>query len=104
MTFRNKFSEDIFNLKYRHEGCDTWAALSSTLVHEVCDGLMPESEVDQLVQYMTDMKFLAGGRYNWYAGREVKYYNNCFLLKAENDNREDWALLAQKATSALIST
>lgn len=103
MAFRNQFATDIFNLKYRHEGCDTWEALSSTLVHEVCDGLMPKSEVDQLIQYMTDMKFLPGGRYLWYAGRDVKYYNNCFLLKAEEDTREDWAILAQKATSALMS-
>ena len=40
MSFRNKFAEDIFNLKYRHEGCETWADLSRTLVHEVCDQLM----------------------------------------------------------------
>ena len=103
MTFRNKFAEDIFNLKYRHEGCDTWSALASTLVHEVCDGLMSPTDVDQLVHYMTEMKFIPGGRYLWYAGRDVKYYNNCFLLKAENDNREDWATLANKATSALMS-
>lgn len=103
MTFRNKFAEDIFNLKYKHEGCETWASLSATLVHEVCDGLMTPSEVDQLTHYMTEMKFLPGGRYLWYAGRDVKYYNNCFLLKAENDNREDWAKLAKKATSALMS-
>ena len=103
MTFRNQFAEDIFNLKYRHEGCDTWAALCRTLVKEVCSGLMPTSEIDQLTQYMTDMKFLPGGRYLWYAGRDVKYYNNCFLLKAEEDTREDWAKLAKKATSALMS-
>jgi len=103
MTFRNKFAEDIFNLKYKHEGCDTWASLAATLVHEVCDGLMSPTEVDQLVYYMTEMKFIPGGRYLWYAGRKVKYYNNCFLLKAENDNREDWAILANKATSALMS-
>ena len=105
MTFRNQFAEDIFNLKYRHEGCETWPDLCRTLVHEVCDGLMPKDEVDDLVQYMTDMKFLPGGRYIYYAGRdpETRYYNNCFLLKAEEDTRQDWAKLAQKATSALMS-
>ena len=72
MTFRNQFAEDIFNLKYRHEGCETWAALCRTLVHEVCDGLMPKSEVEDLVQYMTDMKFLPGGRYIYYAGRDPR--------------------------------
>ena len=103
MTFRNQFAEDIFNLKYRHEGCESWEKLAETLVKEVCDGLMTKDEVKQLTQYMKDMKFLPGGRYLWYAGRPVKYYNNCFLLKAEEDTREDWAVLAQKATSALMS-
>jgi len=103
MTFRNQFAEDIFNLKYKHEGCESREKLSETLITEVCHGLMPKAEVEQLCQYMKDMKFIPGGRYLWYAGRAVKYYNNCFLLKAENDNREDWAMLAQKATSALMS-
>ena len=105
MTFRNQFAEDIFNLKYRHEGCDTWAALSRTLVKEVCEGLMPKSEVEQLTQYMTDMKFMPGGRYLYYAGRDpdTRYYNNCYLLSAEEDTREDWATLAGKVTSALMS-
>ena len=90
------------NLKYRRAGCETHGALAATLVHEVCDGLMSPTDVDQLVYYMTEMKFIPGGRYLWYAGRDVKYYNNCFLLKAENDNREDWATLANKATAHCV--
>ena len=26
--FRSKFSEDIFNLKYKHEGAETWSVLA----------------------------------------------------------------------------
>ena len=39
---------------------------------------------------------ISGGRYIYYAGRdaETRYYNNCFLLKAEEDMRQDWAKLA----------
>ena len=33
--FRSKFSEDIFKLKYAHEGCETWASLCETLVEDV---------------------------------------------------------------------
>ena len=33
---RSKFSEDIFNHKYRHDGAETWAALAHTLVEDVC--------------------------------------------------------------------
>ena len=31
-AFRSKFSEDIFNHKYRHEGAETWEQLAKTLV------------------------------------------------------------------------
>ena len=46
---------------------------------------MPKDEVEDLVQYMTDMKFLPGGRYIYYAGRdpETRYYNNCFFAEAQ---------------------
>jgi ribonucleoside-diphosphate reductase alpha chain len=76
--FRSKFSEDIFNAKYAHAGCETWADLARVLVHDVCGGLMPAAELDYLVQYITDLKFIPGGRYLYYAGRPKKFFNNCF--------------------------
>ena len=33
---------------------------------------------------ITDLKFIPGGRYLYYAGRENKFFNNCYLLKAED--------------------
>lgn len=101
--FRSKFSEDIFNFKYRHEGAETWAELCRTLANEVCGGLMPQSDIDELTQLMTDMKFIPGGRYLYYAGRQNHYWNNCYLLKAEEDTREDWANLSWKAESCLMT-
>lgn len=101
--FRSKFSEDIFNHKYRHEGAETWATLARTLVEDVCDGHLPQDEVSQLVKFIEDMKFIPGGRYLYYAGRKNKYFNNCYLLKAEEDTREDWANLSWKAESALMT-
>ena len=97
MTFRNQFSEDIFNYKYRHDGCETWADLAETLVLDVCNQYLPKEEIDQLTKYISDMKFIPGGRYLYYAGRPNKYYNNCYLLKAEEDTREGWANLGWKA-------
>jgi ribonucleoside-diphosphate reductase alpha chain len=102
-VFRSKFSEDIFNHKYRHEGAETWDALCSTLVRHVCSGLMAPSDMDQLTRYMQDMKFLPGGRYLYYAGRPNAFFNNCYLLKAEEDTREDWANLSWKAESCLMT-
>lgn len=101
--FRSKFSEDIFNHKYKHEGAETWDELCATLVKSVCSGLLPKSDMDSLVHYMREMKFIPGGRYLYYAGRPNAFYNNCYLLKAEEDTREDWANLSWKAESCLMT-
>lgn len=101
--FRSKFSEDIFNHKYRHEGAETWDELCATLVNEVCGGLMVQSDISDLIQAMRQMKFIPGGRYLYYAGRPNSFYNNCYLLRAEEDTREDWANLSWKAESCLMT-
>lgn len=101
--FRSKFSEDIFNLKYRHDGCETWAKLARTLVYDVCGGLLPHDEIEQLITYITDLKFIPGGRYLYYAGRPRKFYNNCFLFRSEEDTREDWARLSWQVETALMT-
>ncbi len=101
--FRSKFSEDIFNNKYAHEGCETWEKLVDVLVEDVCRNDMSKSEKDHLKALMRDLKVIAGGRYLYYAGRPNKYFNNCFLLRAEEDNREDWANLSWKSESCLMT-
>jgi ribonucleoside-diphosphate reductase alpha chain len=119
--FRSKFSEDIFNQKYRHEGAETWEELATTLVRDVNGtlsyykydnnsysssgphGELTKSEEDQLIQYIKELKFIPGGRYLYYAGRKKKFFNNCFLLKAEKDTREDWSELARKVESCLMT-
>jgi len=109
---RSKFSEDIFNHKYRHDGAETWAALAHTLVEDVCkspdatgsqDAYLSKEERQQLEEYIRDMKFIPGGRYLYYAGRLNKFFNNCYLLKAEEDTREDWANLSWKSESCLMT-
>lgn len=49
------------------------------------------------------MKFIPGGRYLYYAGRPIKFFNNCYLLRAEEDTREDWADLSWKSESCLLT-
>ena len=109
---RSKFSEDIFNHKYRHDGAETWAALAHTLVEDVCtspaqsggsDLYFSKEDRQQLEEYIRDMKFIPGGRYLYYAGRLNKFFNNCYLLKAEEDTREDWANLSWKSESCLMT-
>ena len=101
--FRTQFSEDIFNQKYRHENASTWAELSRTLVEDVCRDEMNYDEKDELIKYITELKFVPGGRYLFYAGKKRKFFNNCFLLRAEEDTREDWANLSCKAESCLMT-
>ncbi len=101
--FRNKIGEDIFNLKYRHDGCESWPQLAKTLVNDVVNGSFPEDVQYAIFEAIRDMKFIPGGRYLYYAGRPVKYFNNCYLLRAETDTREDWANLSWKSESCLVT-
>ena len=101
--FRSKFSEDIFKHKYAHEGCNNWADLSRVLVQDVCGEYLSDDEIETLTQMVTELKFIPGGRYLYYAGRPNKFFNNCYLLKAEEDSREDWANLSWKSESCLMT-
>ena len=102
-TFRNSLSETVFNQKYKHDGCETWENLAYTLTRQVCSPYLPKDTVDAIYEIIRDMKFLPGGRYLYYAGRPVKFFNNCYLLRAEEDTREDWADLSWKAESCLLT-
>lgn len=104
--FRSKLSSDIFNYKYRHDGCETWEQLASTLVDDVTNipnrsSILSDDDVKELKRVIAEMKFLPGGRYLYYAGRPTKFFNNCYLLRAEEDTREDWANLSWKTESCL---
>lgn len=101
--FRSQFSESIFKQKYAHEGAETWEQLAATLAKDVSNNMLTKDEESQLANYITNLKFIPGGRYLYYAGRDVKFFNNCFLLKAEEDTRQDWANLSWKAESCLTT-
>ncbi len=101
--FRSKFSEDIFNTKYSHEGAETFHELACTLVNDVCQDYLLKDDKDELIDHISNLRFIPGGRYLYYAGREKKFFNNCYLLKAESDTREDWAKLSWEAESCLMT-
>jgi len=102
-VFRTQLSYDIFKMKYAHEKAETWEELAKTLVSQVCGPFLDKDTVEEITQAVAEMKFMPGGRYLYYAGRDVKFFNNCYLLKAEEDTREDWADLSWKAESCLIT-
>lgn len=101
-VFRSALADTIFREKrYKHPGAETWDILCRTLVEDVVKERLSKNDKDQLVKYMQEQKFVPGGRYLYYAGRERKFFNNCFLLKSEEDTREDWAELSKKAELCL---
>lgn len=108
--FKNSFAENVFRFKYAQGPGDTWPKLSDRLVEDVCgtrggtvQQLMSDSDRRQLAEYIREFKFLPGGRYLYYAGRPYKAYNNCFLLRAEEDTREEWSAVTWRAMSCLMT-
>jgi ribonucleoside-diphosphate reductase alpha chain len=110
LEFRNSFAENVFRFKYAQGPGDTWSKLADRLVEDVCGSrwgtlpiLMSDSDRKQLAQYIKEFKFLPGGRYLYYAGRPYKAYNNCYLLRAEEDTREEWSAVTWRAMSCLMT-
>jgi ribonucleoside-diphosphate reductase alpha chain len=107
--FKTDFARNIFRTKYAIGPDDTWDSLSARVVESVCGRdeqgrqLLSVGDQKQLVEYIAEQKFIPGGRYLYYAGRPAKFYNNCYLLRSEEDTREDWANLAWKAMSCLCT-
>jgi len=108
--FKTDFAANIFRQKYAQGNNDTWDALAERLVEDVCGSrggtvqpIMSTEDRGQLTEYIKRMLFLPGGRYLYYAGRKAKFYNNCYLLRSEEDTREDWAETAWKATNCLTT-
>lgn len=101
--FRTKFAESIFEQKYKHQNAETWDELSKTLIEDVCRETITSYEKNELIDIHTNMQFIAGGRYLYYAGKINKFFNNCYLLRSEEDTREDWANLSWKAESCLTT-
>ena len=101
--FKNEFAETIFKNKYANSEDQTWAEKCDLIAHDVTENLMPKEMQAELAQFMKDMKFLPGGRYIYYAGRKASFYNNCYLLKGEEDTREEWGRLLKRASDCLMS-
>ena len=108
--FKTSFGEEVFKRKYAQNEHETWADRAKIIVNSVCgdmDGtknnLMEADDRAQLTKYIEDFKFMPGGRYIWYGGREARFFNNCYLLRLEEDSREAWAGLSQRAMSCLMT-
>lgn len=64
---------------------------------------MSAEDRKELTEHIKNMRFIPGGRYLYYAGRPYKAYNNCYLLRAEEDTREEWSAVTWRAMSCLMT-
>lgn len=108
--FKTTIAENIFRYKYAQGPSDSWDALAERLVEDVCGTqggknfkLMPDSDRRDLEENIKHMRFIPGGRYLYYAGRPIKAWNNCYLLKGTEDTREEWSALTWRAMSCLMT-
>lgn len=108
--FKTTFAENIFRQKYGQGPNDDWSACADRIVDDVCGThqgkaapIMAKSDRDQLAQYIKEFKFVPGGRYIYYAGRPYHAWNNCYLLRAETDTREEWSNVTWRAMSCLMT-
>ena len=68
-TFRTTLGENVFRIKYAQGPDDSWRNLAIRCVDDVCGQsgkltpILSKDERAQLVEYITSMKFIPGGRY-----------------------------------------
>ena len=108
--FKTTFAEQIFKQKYAQGPSDTWDALADRVVEDVCGSqwgkqpiLMSDSDRKELVEHIKNFRFVPGGRYLYYCGRPFHAWNNCYLLRAEEDTREEWSNVTWRAMSCLMT-
>ena len=112
--FRTTTGWEIFKARYQMFLDETWAQRARAIVKDVCgrrDGktniqshpLMSKDELRDLEHFITKFMFMPGGRYVYYGGRGVSFYNNCLMYKAIEDTREEWGRLLKAQSDALMS-
>jgi ribonucleoside-diphosphate reductase alpha chain len=109
--FRTINGRNIFQNKYALFEGETWGQRAKAIVDAVCgtDGgryphpVLGLDEREYLEKCIREFKFMPGGRYIYYAGREARFFNNCYLLRCEEDTREEWAEVAKRSTSCLMT-
>lgn len=101
--FRTELGKTIFRNKYALSNSQSWAEKCEDIVGDVTSNLMPKEDQKELLEILKNMQALPGGRYIYYAGRPAGFYNNCFLLKGEEDTREEWGNLLKRSSDCLMS-
>lgn len=108
--FKTEFARNIWNAKYRQGANDDWGACAEQIVDDVCgtfqgtaQPIMSASDRADLVEHIKSFRFVPGGRYIYYRGRPYHAWNNCYLLRAEEDTREEWSEIMWRASRCLLT-
>ena len=108
--FKTTVAENIFRQKYAQGPNDDWGACAERIVDDVCgthqgteQPIMSKEDRAELVEHIKTFRFVPGGRYIYYAGRPYHAWNNCYLLRAEEDTREEWSNVTWRAMSCLMT-
>ena len=99
------FAETIFKQRYALNEGESWEGACKRVANHVSQAENGKRDYwsERFTNALVSNKFIPGGRYLYYAGRPNKFFNNCYLLKAEEDTREDWADLSWKSESCLMT-
>ena len=93
MNELGSFASTIFRRTYAFDENETWEGCAARVAKEIANG---DSELEtQFFEIISTRKFIPGGRYLAQSGRDIKQFNNCLLLRAE-DSREGWGDLLNK--------
>lgn len=103
------FAQTIMEQKYSHTlkngKLETWENISYRVTKAVMKAVgitMRDQLAKDILQMISERKFIPGGRYLYASGRQYHQVQNCLLLRAE-DSREGWSELLQKASMALMT-
>lgn len=95
-------NNEIFQERFAHPGCETWGRLARVLAEEVVGPFFPKL-VSEVANMIDTMKFIPAGRYLYYAGRPLKYFNNCYALLPKEDTREEMALTEYRVSQITLA-
>jgi ribonucleoside-diphosphate reductase alpha chain len=104
------FARGIYEAKYAMKDengnvIEDWPDTAKRVVDNVMGALgygKGDTEYETMLEYITDMKFIPGGRYLYASGRPFHQTQNCLLLKAE-DSREGWKKVVGDSMMALMT-
>lgn len=103
ILFKTEFAQSIFSNKYALFPDQSWEQKTEDIVTDVTHNHLGSEDKALLRGSINTFKFVPGGRYIYYAGRRARFYNNCLLLRGEEDTREEWGALTKRSSDCLMS-